>query len=795
MVFDFSGQNLYISNSTGVVQTFHLSTLTFGRSYDLGGYLNGMDIARDDSFLLVAQNATSGSQGTFHRVDLATGAVTNLNYALAFGETGSWDVAIGSNGLALTTTRIGGSGGSAPLRQIDLATNAISVRSDTPDGDIGQDSQIHRSADGTRFFFIRGAYAAYRPSFIYNATTNTFPWSVYYRGFSGAVNRNGSLIAIRDSYAGYPTSLNAAIDFNFVHNFAGVDSVAFDASSDVVYGVNTTTDQIIAYNTQTYAELFRLDIGEDLSFFSFGQFGTGVLVASSDGHWLALETPSGIRLFSIPKTMPTPTPSPRPTPTPPPNGSVLIPSAIRRDMVFDFAGQNLYISNSTGTVRAFNLSTLSFGATYELGGSLNGMDISRDNSFLLVAQNVTNGAQGTFHKVDLTSGMVTNINYTPSSGGAWDVAIGSNGLALATTVGGLSPVRQINLTTNAISIRSDAPGAAGGGEVFDRTEISRSADGARLVLMEGNISSGPIFTYSATDNTFGPSRNTGSSLSITGAVNRNGSLVALGGELYTAPNLSLLHTFDAIDYGVSFSATGDILYGFKLFGDYIVAYNTQTFAELYRFTLRDSSSPQGQFGAGMLVASADGKWLALSTLSGIRLFQVSGPTPPPTRVVSRKLHGGVPFDIDLPVIGDAGIECRSGGANGNYQIVFTFPNAVTFTSASVTSGTGSVSGASGSGTTTVALNLTGVTNMQTIAFTLFGVNDGARIGDVGVAMGVLLGDTNGSGTVTASDVSQTKMESGQLVTAANCRADVNVSGSINASDVAQVKAQSGTALP
>ena len=279
-------------------------------------------------------------------------------------------------------------------------------------------------------------------------------------------------------------------------------------SADILYGVNSTTDQIIAYSTQTFAELFRLNIGENMSAGST-QFGTGVLVASADGHWLALETPSGIRLFSIPTTIPTPTPSATPTPTP--GASLLIPSTTRRDLVFDFAGQNLYISNSTGIVQTFNLSTLTFGTSYDLGGSLNGLDIARDNSFLLVAQNATGATQGTFHRVDLATGSITNINYTRAFGetGAWDVAIGSNGLALVTTQFGGSgwvPLRQIDLATNVITIRSDVPGF--GGTVTQNTHIHRSADGTRLFFMESNISSGPIFTYSAISNTFGPAVNT-----------------------------------------------------------------------------------------------------------------------------------------------------------------------------------------------------------------------------------------------------------------------------------------------
>ena len=75
------------------------------------------------------------------------------------------------------------------------------------------------------------------------------------------------------------------------------------------------------------------------------------------------------------------------------------------------------------------------------------------------------------------------------------------------------------------------------------------------------------------------------------------------------------------------------------------------------------------------------------------------PPPTPTQVVSRKLHSGVPFDINLPLTGNSGIECRSGGATNDYQVVFTFASAVTFNSAAITAAAGSVSGTSGSGTT------------------------------------------------------------------------------------------------
>lgn len=175
-------------------------------------------------------------------------------------------------------------------------------------------------------------------------------------------------------------------------------------------------------------------------------------------------------------------------------------------------------------------------------------------------------------------------------------------------------------------------------------------------------------------------------------------------------------------------------------------------------------------------------------------FEVVAPLAP-TQVVSRKVHGGAgTFDIDLPLTGSTGIECRSGGPTNDYQIVFTFPGSVTFKNAAVTSGTGTVRNTSGSGTTTVTVNLTGVTNAQTISVTLQGASDGTSTGDVAVPMGLLVGDTNWNGNVNASDVSQTKSRIGQAVDSTTFRSDVNVNGSINAGDISQIKANLGTAL-
>ncbi|MFZ3375952.1 MAG: dockerin type I domain-containing protein, partial [Chthoniobacterales bacterium] len=168
---------------------------------------------------------------------------------------------------------------------------------------------------------------------------------------------------------------------------------------------------------------------------------------------------------------------------------------------------------------------------------------------------------------------------------------------------------------------------------------------------------------------------------------------------------------------------------------------------------------------------------------------------PLTSAFSRKTHGGAgTFDIPLPLTGNVGVECRSGGGTNDYQMIFNFANPVTVGSASVTAGTGSVSSFSVSGSQ-VTVNLTGVTNAHRITVTLINVNDGTHMGDVPVSMGVLVGDVNGNAVVSASDVSLTKSQVGQAVSGSNFREDVNANGVINSVDVALVKSKVGTALP
>ena len=204
---------------------------------------------------------------------------------------------------------------------------------------------------------------------------------------------------------------------------------------------------------------------------------------------------------------------------------------------------------------------------------------------------------------------------------------------------------------------------------------------------------------------------------------------------------------------------------------------------------------------GLFVDGGNGTWVAAPNPSAFYATEIAAhrrfiesTVMQLTSVVSRKTHGNAgAFDVNLPSTGSPGLECRSGGTGNNYTLVFTFTNNVSVQNAFVTVGTGNVINFTVVGNV-VTVNLTGVTNLQTVTVILTGVSDGTNTSDVEAAMRVLVGDTNADTFVDSVDTSQTKSQSGNAVTGSNYREDVNVDGFIDAVDLSLVKSKSGTSL-
>jgi len=214
----------------------------------------------------------------------------------------------------------------------------------------------------------------------------------------------------------------------------------------------------------------------------------------------------------------------------------------------------------------------------------------------------------------------------------------------------------------------------------------------------------------------------------------------------------------------------------------------------------DQNTPMLVFGGRLAVLTPEGGGGPFSDfLNDVWAF--GSPVLSPTSVVSRKTHDTAgKFDVNLPLAGNPGIECRSGGTSGDYTLVFSFVNPLTSVGeANVTSGTGSVSSSAiDSDAHQYIVNLTGVTNAQVVTVSLTNVTDSAgnsSASGIPVSMGVLIGDVNGNGVVSNTDVASVKSEVAAPVDPSNFRNDVNANGVVSNTDVSLTKAQVGTTLP
>jgi hypothetical protein len=173
----------------------------------------------------------------------------------------------------------------------------------------------------------------------------------------------------------------------------------------------------------------------------------------------------------------------------------------------------------------------------------------------------------------------------------------------------------------------------------------------------------------------------------------------------------------------------------------------------------------------------------------------------PVGAVSRKTHGSAgDFDVGLPLTGQPGIEDRTGLTPGNHQVIVTFSVPVTASNVTVTPGAGgtaSIAPTNGFSVnnTQVTVNLTNVSNAQTLTINLIGVAGGGRTGNVAIPMSVLLADVNATGNVDGNDVSEVQSRTRQTVTSGNFRDDVNATGNIDGNDVSITQGQTRTSLP
>jgi hypothetical protein len=159
--------------------------------------------------------------------------------------------------------------------------------------------------------------------------------------------------------------------------------------------------------------------------------------------------------------------------------------------------------------------------------------------------------------------------------------------------------------------------------------------------------------------------------------------------------------------------------------------------------------------------------------------------------VSRLTHGTAgTFDVNMPLTGTSGVECRSAST---YNAVFTFDAPVTSGQVTVIGGTATVGAITFSGNSMTA-QLTGVTSAEIVTLHTQNINgDGQPHGDV--QFGFLVGDSDADRVVRKPDQTLVQGQLNQPVTSANFREDLTADGRIKNADVNVVKANKGHSIP
>jgi sugar lactone lactonase YvrE len=695
-VYDPSRDILYISTSGGTVERYQVDTQTLLEPLYVGRSLNGLDISPDGGTLYVADTQPDPTQSMLRKVDLATGQVTNISYP---GGSGAWDVKVVANGLVLFNSRFAGSGG-LNLYAYDPVTGTLTNRQS-----VRQNTGFARGADRSRLFF-QGDNGSNGPILTYDSATDSFPSSADTGTFidgnaATAVSRNGSLIAMQ--FAGAISILDPSLHtIQIVGN--GDGGLAFDPVRDFLYALDTRTAKVIAYDTHTWRERFRVDVGASIG--GGGLLGNGAITITADGSEMFLITTAGVRKIDLP----TETGVPRtlevrgfpsftgqgtagtftvtvrdavgdvvpdyqgtvqftttdPLAGLPPsytftaddqgthtftaifgtvgtfsltaqdaadptitgtesgirihdNHASLIPVTNRRGTVYDASRDILYISTSGGTVERYQVGSQTLLEPFYVGVSLNGLDISPDDNTLYVTEGQPGATQTLLRQVDLTTGEVSNLGYSDGSGG-WNVAVAANGKVLFDSK--FAGSGWVNLyawdpTTGTLSSRRS---------VRQNTQIARGADRSRLFFMESNISSGPIFTYDSTTDSFPSAVDVGGFHDQDlASVSRDGALIAYksgSSVVVRDPSLNVVHTLTSADGGVLFDPTRDILYVVNSATSQVIAYDTHTWAELSRIAVGETVGSASPLDNGVFTASSDGSTLFLSTRSGVRVISV-----------------------------------------------------------------------------------------------------------------------------------------------------------------------------
>jgi len=294
IVFDNLRNLLYIGTESGTIERFDLSTNEFLLPIAVGGSPHGMDITADFSALYVADTQLSDGNGVVHKINLNTLNVSDLTYAVGENEDSSYDIAIGSEGVALFT---GSSEGiiTILLYVLDTSTDIITTHPKIMWTDrVDDDMRLVRSHDRSTMLLIGDSSGGWVT--VYDAASNSFIgenrfWE-YLHESPVALNNDGSMAAIKLKEHCRIVDL----DFNMV---MGLDDsrmgAEFDPSNNLFYQFHYENKNLFLIDTIMWELLDNINIGMIKE--SYQKFTRGETAITADGRVLGITEPNHVVLY------------------------------------------------------------------------------------------------------------------------------------------------------------------------------------------------------------------------------------------------------------------------------------------------------------------------------------------------------------------------------------------------------------------------------------------------------------------------------------------------------------------
>jgi DNA-binding beta-propeller fold protein YncE len=333
-------------------------------------------------------------------------------------------------------------------------------------------------------------------------------------------------------------------------------------------------------------------------------------------------------------------------------------------MVYDETRGLLYITTTGGLVQRYDPVSNTLLTPFDLGGILEGIDISPDGKKLAVADAQYSTNRIWFWQIDLTTGASQKVFLTRSSGegGTYSVAYGCDGTLFITSTyegSGWTPLRRWFPASGTVNTLTT---------ITQDCMLSASADRTLVSFEESNISDGGFGGFQVRANKLimctGYDNGTGG-YNYDIATNRNGTevVIPLGGVAFVCDgNMDGTGMVSGSSgngpFTAVFSPVSDVVYFSWVGTSQIRAYNAITLRFISTVDAGSTFGFPAGFSSGRMKLSGDGSRLFVSVPGGVQSIPVSVTVPSPFTL----------WDVARCLRMSAGIESTSSTDKARYNI-------------------------------------------------------------------------------------------------------------------------------